>query len=185
MFCEKCGKPLSGAAFCENCGHTNPQPAAQPVPQAPVQQPAGKPENVLTGTVGALIGALIGAASIVLLNQLGYVAAISGLILAVCSLKGYELLGGKLSTKGVIISLILILVVPYFADRLGLAIALSSELETMGISLTLGESWQIIPELMEEDASLKEEYIGNLVKLYLFVALGAGSTIFTAFKKKP
>ena len=62
--------------------------------------------------------------------------------------------------------------------------ALSSELETLGLSMSLGECWQIIPELMEEDPSLKEEYIGNLVKLYLFVALGAGSTIYTAFKNK-
>ena len=56
------------------------------------------------GVVGALIGSLLGAASIILLSQLGYVAAISGVIMAVCALKGYELLGGKLTKKGVIIS---------------------------------------------------------------------------------
>ncbi len=183
MNCEKCGQPLSGTAFCENCGHTNPQVPYAPQPVAP-QTPVAKPENVVTGTVGALIGSAIGAAAIILLGQLGYIASISGLILAICALKGYELLGGKLSTKGIIISLILIAVVPYLADRLSLAISLSSELESMGIALSLGESWQIIPELLEEDASLKSEYTGNLVKLYLFVALGAGSTIFSAFKNK-
>lgn len=186
MFCEKCGKPLSGTAFCENCGHTNPQPAvAQPIsPVATAAEPAApvKRENVVTGIVGAIIGAALGAGSIILLNMLGYVASISGLILAICTLKGYELLGGKLSIKGVIISLVLFLVTPYIADRLSWAIMLTQELGDYGI--TFGQAFQMIPELLEMDSALKEEYIGNLVKLYLFVALGGGITIFGAFKKK-
>lgn len=186
MFCEKCGKPLSGTAFCENCGHTNPQPAvAQPIPPvATAAEPAApvKRENVVTGIVGAIIGAALGAGSIILLNMLGYVASISGFILAICTLKGYELLGGKLSIKGVIISLVLFLVTPYIADRLSWAIMLTQELGDYGI--TFGQAFQMIPELLEMDSALKEEYIGNLVKLYLFVALGGGITIFSAFKKK-
>ncbi len=186
MFCEKCGKPLSGTVFCENCGHTNPQPAvAQPVPPvATATEPAApvKRENVVTGIVGAIIGAALGAGSIILLNMLGYVASISGLILAICTLKGYELLGGKMSIKGVIVSLVLFLVTPYIADRLSIAITLTQELGDFGI--TFGQAFQMIPELIEMDSALKEEYIGNLVKLYLFVALGGGITIFGAFKKK-
>ena len=182
MFCEKCGKPLSGTAFCENCGHTNPQPAvAQPIPPvATAAEPAApvKRENVVTGIVGAIIGAALGAGSIILLNMLGYVASISGLILAICTLKGYELLGGKLSIKGVIVSLVLFLVTPYIADRLSIAIMLTQELGDYGI--TFGQAFQMIPELLEMDSALKEEYIGNLVKLYLFVALGGGITIFSA-----
>ena len=56
------------------------------------QESAGKPENVLAGVVGALLGCLLGVGCIVLLGQLGYVAALSGIVLAVCTLKGYELL---------------------------------------------------------------------------------------------
>ena len=180
MNCEKCGQPLSGGAYCENCGHTNEQPVYTPQQPVTPEKPAGKPENVVAGTVGALIGSAIGAAAIILLSQLGYVAAISGLILAICTLKGYELLGGKLSTKGIIISLVLIVVVPYLADRLDWAIVLVNEIP--GVSL--GEAFQAIPELVEEELIASEDYIGTLVKLYLFVALGAFSTIFTAFKSK-
>lgn len=180
MNCEKCGTALSGTAFCENCGHTNPQPttAAQTTP-APTQ-PAGKPENVIAGTVGAIIGSAIGAAAIILLSQLGYVAAISGLVLAICTLKGYELLGGKLSTKGIIISLVLVAVVPYLADRLDWAIVIINDVP--GVSL--GEAFQAVPALVEEEFIASEDYIGTLVKLYIFVALGAASTIFAAFKGK-
>ena len=187
MFCEKCGKPLSGTAFCENCGHTNPQPAvAQPIPPvATAAEPAApvKRENIVTGIVGAIIGAALGAGSIILLNMLGYVASISGLILAICTLKGYELLGGKLSIKGVIVSLVLFLVTPYIADRLSWAIILTEELKTYDPSVSLGMVFQKLHELLEY-FDLSGEFTGDLVKLYLFVALGGGFTIFGAFKKK-
>ena len=56
------------------------------------------PENMVLGILGAIVGALIGGASIIGLSQLGYIASISGLILAFCTLKGYELLS-KLGRK--------------------------------------------------------------------------------------
>ena len=49
-----------------------------------------KRENVPAGIVGAFLGSLIGVACAVLIGQLGYVASISGLVMAVCALKGYE-----------------------------------------------------------------------------------------------
>ena len=48
-----------------------------------------KRENVLAGIVGAFLGSLIGVACIVIVGQMGYVASICGLVMAVCSLKGY------------------------------------------------------------------------------------------------
>ena len=51
------------------------------------------PENVFLGLIGARVGARLGGASIILLSQLGYIASISGVILAFCTLKGYQLLG--------------------------------------------------------------------------------------------
>lgn len=54
-----------------------------------------KKENLVGGVVGALVGSLLGVASIILLSQMGYVAALSGVIMAVCALKGYELLAAS------------------------------------------------------------------------------------------
>lgn len=42
--------------------------------------------------MGALLGSLVGVVSIIIFSQLGYVAALSGVIMAVCTLKGYEML---------------------------------------------------------------------------------------------
>lgn len=177
MNCEKCGNPLSGASFCEHCGHPV-QPQAEPQQQAPVQ----KPENFIAGIVGALIGAAIGGGSIILLSQIGYVASISGLILAICTLKGYELLGGKLSAKGIIVSLVLMLAMPYIADRIDWAIVLLQSFPDEGI--TFGQAFGMVPSLIEDGLIEEGEYIKNLVMIYIFVAIGAFSTVFNLLKNK-
>ena len=68
------------------------------------EQQKKRQENVVAGLVGAFLGALLGVVCTVVIGQLGYVASLSGLIMAVGALKGYELLGGRLSKKGAVIS---------------------------------------------------------------------------------
>lgn len=178
MTCPKCGTPtVPGASFCEHCGQAlNQQREPQ---QNPV--PVQKKENMVTGIVGALIGAALGGGSIILLSQLGYVAAISGLILAVCTLKGYELLGGRLSGTGIVICVVLMLATPYFADRLDWAIVVMNSFSDMGV--TLGEAYGMIPMLIEEEAIAMADYLKNLLMIYGFVLLGAFSTLRGAIKK--
>ena len=81
------------------------------------QQKAQKKENIVGGIVGALLGSLLGMLSVLILSQLGYVAALSVVIMAVCVLKGYEMLGGKLTKKAVVISAVIMILMTYFADR--------------------------------------------------------------------
>ena len=88
--------------LCESCFGQVSEAAAQQN-----QTKMQKQEQVLPGIVGALIGSLIGAVVIVIVGQLGYVAAVSGLVMAICTLKGYEMLGKKLGTPGIIISCVL------------------------------------------------------------------------------
>ena len=78
-----------------------------------------KPGNYVTGIVGALLGSLIGVIAWVLVYQLGYIAAIVGLIMAVCTIKGYQLLGGKLNIAGVIICVV-IMIEMCIRDRSGI-----------------------------------------------------------------
>ncbi len=70
-------------------------------------------DNIITGAVGAFLGSLIGVACIVIVGQLGYVASVSGLVMGVCALKGYEKLGGGLSKKGAVVSILLVLMMTY------------------------------------------------------------------------
>ena len=168
MNCHKCGNPMQeGATRCENCGF----PAKE----------VKKNENVVTGFVGALIGSLIGGASIILLSQLGYIASVSGLILAVCTLKGYELLGGNLSGKGIAISIVLMLATPYLADRIDWAIFLMQEWADYGV--TFREAFGVMPLLLEDGSIEIGAYIKNLLMIYGFVVLGSFSTLKNTLKK--
>lgn len=194
MNCPKCGNTVPfGAKFCDDCGCAIGQEpavtatvqeaantAAVQMPEAEI--PAQKPENVVTGTVGALLGAAIGGAAIILLSRMGYVASISGLILAVCTLKGYELLGGRLSTKGIVISIVLMLAMPYLADRIDWALLVMDEWSSEGV--TFAEAYAAIPLLIEEEAIELSDYLLNLVMIYAFVLLGAFSSIWSVIKKK-
>ena len=168
MNCHKCGSPLEeGTKRCDQCGF-------------PVRE-VKKRENVVTGSVGALIGALLGAGSIIVLSQLGYIASVSGLILAVCTLKGYELLGGTLSKKVIVISMVLMLITTYLADRIDWAIILVQEWAEYGV--TFGEAYSAVPLLLEDGSIEIGEYIKNLLMIYGFALLGAFSTLKSMLKR--
>lgn len=124
--------------------------------------------NFITGTVGAFLGSLIGVICIVLVGQLGYMASVSGLVMAVCAIKGYELLGGGLSKKGAAVSAVLVLVMTYFANQLDWAISVAEVYEAGVI-----ESFRTIGYLLEIGYIEGTAYWGNLVMLYLFTLLGA------------
>lgn len=140
-------------------------------------QKNNRAENVLGGIVGALLGSLLGVASIVILSQLGYVAVISGIIMAICTLKGYELLGGKLTKKGMIISIVIMIAMTFFGDRLDWAFVVAQEVE-----LDLWTSFRIFPALLQEGIVDMVGYVGNLVIQYLFVAVGAAPTILNVIR---
>lgn len=175
MNCNHCGTTLpEGASVCSVCG-TPVQAAAASPEITPVR------ENVGLGILGAIGGALIGGASIIVLSRLGFIAAISGFLIALCTLKGYELLGKQLSKTGVIISIILMVITPFVAYNLDLVWQFYSELKDYG--LTLGDSVPFLIELMKEDAELVRMYLSEMGMLYLFVAIGAFSTIRNAMRK--
>lgn len=179
MNCTKCGQEiLNTATFCEHCGtevkETNVTPAGE------VQ----KPENIVTGIVGALIGAALGGGCIILLSQMGMVASISGIVLAICTMKGYELLGGRLSKVGMIVSILLMLATPYIADRLDWAILVMNQATSEGLNWTFGQSFQAFPVLLEEEVIDSSVYWSNLVKLYGFTAIGVVATLAGNKKQK-
>ena len=146
---------------------------------APAEMKA--PENVFLGLIGALVGALLGGASIILLSQLGYIASISGVILAFCTLKGYQLLGKQLSKKGIVLCVILMLITPFAADWIDWSIYLMKDYPEYG--LTLPDACIAMVGLMAEGYVDLAEYFKNLGMIYLFVALGAVGTLKKQIRK--
>ena len=139
---------------------------------------AERRENVLTGLIGAFLGSLIGVACIVAIGQLGYVASISGVIMAVCAIKGYELLGGAMSRKGAVIACILIVLMTYLGNRLDFTVTVARLVGT-----DIFSTFQALNELFDAGYLNAGAYWGNLVMLYLFTLLGAVPTLITAFRR--
>lgn len=162
LMCDDCFKALS-----ENMSQNK-------------QQIAKKKGNVLTGTVGALLGSLIGVVAIVIIGQLGYVAAISGVLMGVCTLKGYELLGGKLDKIGIAISCVFMLLMVYVGNNIDWALVVVDAFE----DITILEAFKAIPDLLANEIIPMESYITNIVMVYLFTLLGAFPTVKSAAKSK-
>ena len=138
-------------------------------------------ERVFPGIIGALIGAVIGGASIILLSQLGYIASISGFLLAFCTLKGYQLLGKRMSITGAVICAVLMLVTPFVADWIDWGIVLLQSFPEY--NLTLLDTILVLPEILAEDSALMGDYLKTLGMIYLFVLMGGFVTMKNAFKK--
>ncbi|MCX4379974.1 MAG: hypothetical protein OSJ61_28130, partial [Lachnospiraceae bacterium] len=110
--------------------------------------------------------------SMLLFNQMGYVASISGVILAVCVVKGFELLGGRLNKLGIAICCIIMLIMPYIGNRLICGVELA---KVRGFNVFDGfqaVSAQLAYGMIDRDA-----YMMNLAMLYLFTIVGAVPTI--------
>ncbi len=103
-----------------------------------------KKVNMITGIVGAVIGVLIGVAAWVGIYQLGYIAGIAGFIMMICSIKGFELLGGGLNVPAVILCIVIDIVAVYFAHRLAIAVSVMQELK-----YSFSQSYSYIPYLLE------------------------------------
>lgn len=167
--CQACGRTgatgeciLSGGPMllCPSCYGAMQREAAEKAAKL-------QTESVLAGLVGALLGSLVGVASILLLSQLGYVSSLSGVLMAVCALKGYEWMGRRMSKKGVVLCVLVMLVMTFVGDWLDWAVILAQELE-----IRLAVAFRAIPELLREEIIPMADYLKNLGLLYLFVVLG-------------
>lgn len=172
MNCEHCGAMLNAAdTSCSVCG--------TPVPGTPAAK--NLRENVGMGILGALIGAVLGGLSIIVLGRLGYVAALSGVIIAFGTLKGYELLGKTLSKTGVIISFVLMILTPFLAYNIDLVLQIHAELTAYG--LTLADTLGFLVELIVTDAEMLRTYLTEMGMIYLFMVIGAFSIIRNALRR--
>ena len=183
--CSNCGSqgPTVGYVvggqpkiLCESCG------------QAISRQMAGNTaiesttvENVPAGIVGALLGSLVGALAIILISQLGYVSVLSGLLMGVCAVKGYELLAKKLSVKGVVISIVIMVIVTFFANRVDWGIEIYKAFGKE-YDVSFFECFKSVGEFVREGAI--EGYYGNLVLLDLFTLGGGIPTAIGLMKNK-
>lgn len=184
--CQHCGQAEQTNTYLVNGGYmhlcSNCFASARAQSSQQQIQEEQKAENIVGGTVGAFLGSLVGVLVMVILDQLGYVAAISGIVLAVCALKGYEMLGGKLTKKGIVLSALVMVIMVYVGNRITWAIAAAQQLKDY-LDMNIFEYFRYLPELLIM-AEAKGQYFTSLAMQYLFAAVGAVPSIVSAGKNQ-
>lgn len=143
------------------------------------QTTRAKKSNLVAGLVGAFVGSLIGCALWVLIYRLGYIAGIAGAVTAICALRGYELLGGHLDRKGVIISTVMMLVMIFFANRLSWTWDAYDALKDEGY--TFSECYQYLDNILDL-SELTGSYYSELFIGYGLTLLCSVRRIIDAFR---
>lgn len=152
--------------------------------------PIVQEENVLAGVVGAFLFSLVGGALWFVLYQIGYLAAISGLVGVICAIKGYSFFSKKESTKGVVISAIMAVLVLVIAWYLCIG---TDVLEVYQIWHAEGmidyvptyfEVVRMIPYFFAEDTSILTAYLADLAIGLLLSGLGIAQYFVSRNKRE-
>ncbi len=129
-------------------------------------------ERVFLGILGALLGSILGSVSIVLENQVSNTfSLIGGVVMAACTLQGYIQLAGRLSKKGVAISLVLMAVMCALANQVNCTIEIMETVEAVQ-GMDFLESFGRFEELPEV-REIRSWYGSQLLLLYLFTLCGS------------
>lgn len=143
-------------------------------------QPPLKNVNLPLGIVGAFIGSLIGVIVWVIIYKLGFIAGISGFVMAVCCYKGYELLGGRIDKKGVWIALIIAIIMLAVAEMVCLGLEIY-DVYSYYYDLSIFDSMSLVPEFLKE-SEIMGSVIQDLLFGYVFMIAASFSYIRSVLK---
>jgi thiol:disulfide interchange protein len=134
---------------------------------------------IIKGIIGALIGAIPGILVWELIAQAGFIAALSGIVLAFGVIFGYKLFKGYDNGKimAVICGIIMILAV-FLSVRMEWSFAIVKAFKKEGLEATFSECFSSLSTFLEL-TNLKSKYILSMVEGYAFAGLG----VFVGLKK--
>ena len=138
--------------------------------------------NILTGMIGGIIGALIGGALWVAIYSLGYIASVAGLAIAVCTIKGFEMFGGKLDKLGIMITFIITIIMVYFAQYASLGFEIY-EVFKGDFQMSILEALRVVPEFLL-DSEISRAFYLDLGIGYLLTLIGSVSTFVHNYNQK-
>lgn len=159
---------------CENCAGQIGQNLQQNQ-----QEVQAKKSRVAEGIVGAVLGSLIGCILWILIYKLGYIAGIAGAAIGICAMKGYEMLGGHLDKKGVVISSVIMVVMIYFGNRIAWSWDAYDALKDQGF--TFFDSYQYLGEILDQ-TGLAGDYYTDLAIGYVLSFVCGARYIIHAFR---
>lgn len=140
-------------------------------------------ENVLFGIIGALLFSLAGGVVYFLLDLIGMIASLSGVVGVWCAIVGYKLFAKKESVKGIIISAVLALLVIVLAWYLCFAIDIHAaysdwyEAGEVDFQLTFAEALEGVFYYLGNDPETSVPYIIDLFLSVIFAIAGGFSYV--------
>lgn len=178
--CSICGSPnnlsvisVNGSCsiMCDDCFEKSKAELANA--QIQVKKSKG---NLLSGIVGAFLGSLIGVVAWIIFYQIGRYEFVAALVLAVCTIKGYQKFGGKLNIGGIVVSLLIASGMLYFANDASVAVQFCisdgtnffDEIRNISTTLAYGDNLN--------------RHIYNLVIGYILLFIAAISTYISIYK---
>lgn len=135
--------------------------------------------NLVPGLVGAFLGSLLGCILWVLIYRLGYIAGIAGAVTAICAMKGYEMFGKHLDKKGVIGSVIIMVIMIFFANKIAWSWEAYSALKEY--DYTFSDCFRALGEILKVTESTAS-YYGDLAIGYVLTLVASYRNIIGAFK---
>ena len=186
MICPHCGRNTAdGWQKCEYCGFD-----IAPPQEAPAKKKQEKKPSVLLGTLGALIGCLLGGVLIVVASEVaGLLGSFVGMAVAALGLVGYRILGRRMTSGGVMISVAMILTTTYLADRVDWAFRVASWHNENAAAAGVAEI-DVISAFMQLNVLINsgtidlKVYVINLAALFIFCIVGIVGTLRTIYKKQ-
>ena len=125
--------------------------------------------NPMLGTIGALVGSLLGVFAIVVLGQIGYVAIVSGIVMGFGTFVGYAKLGGSMDLKGIIISVLIMIVMIYIGNRINWALYIIRAIPDVSFT----KAFFNLGTVIRKSAEFASKYYQSLLMDYIFCAIGA------------
>ena len=149
-------------------------------------------ENVLAGAVGAFLFSLAGGILWFVLYQIGYLAALSGLIGVICAVKGYTFFAKTKDESKTCLILSSIIAIAVLAISWYLCVGYDLYLAyqvwyaegEVDYLPNFFECVQVIPYYFEEDSALLVAYLKDLGFGLLFAILGVVSYLSSREKKR-
>ena len=106
---------------------------------------------------------------------------VAGIVLGICTIKGYEILGRKVSRKGIVISSIWMVITVFLVNQIDLAMEVVAKL---GVEFAF--AFRVVNQLIFS-GDFPDNYFYNLAMLAVFTLVGAGvsiSSVWSSHKTK-
>ena len=147
-------------------------------------------ENVLAGAVGAFLFSLVGGILWFVLWQLGFLAALSGLVGVICAVKGYTFFAKTKKESKICLVLSVIIAMAVLAIAWYACVAYDIYLAyqewyaagEVDFTLTYFESVSAVPYFFE-DSEILTAYLGDLGMGLIFAIVGVVSYLASREKK--